>query len=115
MLTLGIFWHHRMCEELQRVLGFDWLLLFMQGHLHPTTVQLALNILVAMLRSPENTRRFREGTHRGGWLADTENVLKNQMAVMLGSDLLCFGGVFLLGGKGGVERGRVFVLCVCVA
>ncbi|XP_070185825.1 WD repeat and FYVE domain-containing protein 3-like isoform X2 [Littorina saxatilis] len=73
-----------MCEELQKVLGFDWLLLFLQGHLHPTTVRLALHILVVMLRNPEYARRFREGTHRGGWLADTENVLKNQMAVMLG-------------------------------
>ncbi|XP_076455501.1 WD repeat and FYVE domain-containing protein 3-like isoform X2 [Babylonia areolata] len=73
-----------MCEELQRVLGFDWLLLFLQGHLHPTTVRLALQVLVVMLRNPENARRFREGTHRGRWLADTENVLKNQMAVMLG-------------------------------
>lgn len=73
-----------MCEELQRVLGFDWLLLFMQGHLHPTTVKLALRVLVTMLRNQDNVRRFRDGIQRGGWLADTENVLKNQMAVMLG-------------------------------
>ncbi|KAK7508020.1 hypothetical protein BaRGS_00000985, partial [Batillaria attramentaria] len=72
------------CEELQRVLGFDWLLLFLQGHLHPSTIRLALHILVTMLRNPNNAQHFREGTHRGGWLADTENVLKNQMAVMLG-------------------------------
>ena len=71
------------------MLGFDWLLLFLQGHLHPTTVQQALHILVVMLRSSENARRFREGTHRGGWLADTENVLKNQMAVMLGELWFC--------------------------
>lgn len=73
-----------MCEELQRILGFDWLLLYLQGHLHATTVKLAMKVLVTMLRNQENVRRFREGIGRGGWLGGTENILKNQMAIMPG-------------------------------
>ena len=76
-----------MCDELQRVLGFDWLMLFLQGHLHQSTVRLALNILFVMLHGQESMRRFRDGTHCGGWLDDTENVLKNQMTVMLGESV----------------------------
>ena len=36
------------CEEITRTLGFDWVLLFVQPHLHPTTVVWALRILVVM-------------------------------------------------------------------
>ena len=38
-------------EEIARTLGFDWILLFMQPHLHSTTVVWALRILVAMCSS----------------------------------------------------------------
>ena len=56
----------------------------MQSHLHPTTVISALHILVTILRNSINVTRFREGNFGGGWLGDTESVLKNQMAAMLG-------------------------------
>ena len=74
-----------MCEEIEKILGFDWLLLFMQQHLHPSTIISALHILVVILRNPVNVGRFREGNFGGGWLGDTESVLKNQMAAMLGN------------------------------
>ncbi|XP_035824115.1 WD repeat and FYVE domain-containing protein 3 isoform X2 [Aplysia californica] len=76
--------NQQMCEDVQRILGFDWLLLFMQSHLHRDTVVLVLRILVVMFRNPENVRRFREGSYGGGWMGGTETVLKNQMSVMLG-------------------------------
>lgn len=39
-------------EEIARTLGFDWLLLFMQPHIHSSTVVWALRILVAICSSP---------------------------------------------------------------
>nr|XP_054773448.1 WD repeat and FYVE domain-containing protein 3-like [Lytechinus pictus] len=72
------------CDEVQRVLGFDWLLLFLQGHLHPTTAIIALRILIAMLNNQTTINKFREGTTGGGWLDQTEPVLHNRMKVVLG-------------------------------
>ena len=72
------------CEELQRVLGFDWLLLMMQSHLHPSTVVLSIRILLVMLRSPVAMNKFREGSSAGGWLADTHSILNNRKGVLLG-------------------------------
>lgn len=40
------------CDEIARTLGFDWILLFMQPHLHSTTVIWALRILVVMCSIP---------------------------------------------------------------
>ncbi|BFZ02583.1 hypothetical protein BsWGS_05621 [Bradybaena similaris] len=72
------------CDDIAKILGFDWLLLFMQCHLHADTVVLALRVLLVMFRNIENIRRFREGSYGGGWMGGTETVLKNQMSVMLG-------------------------------
>lgn len=36
------------CDEIARTLGFDWILLFMQPHLHSSTVVWGLRILVVM-------------------------------------------------------------------
>lgn len=40
------------CDEIAKTLGFDWVLLFMQPHLHSTTVILGLRILVVMCSTP---------------------------------------------------------------
>jgi hypothetical protein len=56
-------------DEVVRVLGFDWLMLFLQGHLHSSTVTLAFKLLVYMLSYPPLLARFREGTG-GAWLKD---------------------------------------------
>ncbi|CAI9723395.1 repeat and FYVE domain-containing 3-like isoform X2 [Octopus vulgaris] len=77
-------YNYVMAEEIDRVLGFDWILLFMQSHLHRSTVILALRILILMLRNGVLMQRFREGGHGGGWLDETETVLKSQMSIMLG-------------------------------
>ena len=80
-----------MVEEIQRVLGYDWLLLFMQAGLHPSTVILAMRMLVLMLALPAAMTRFREGTCGGGWLDETECVLQNRIGMVLGEapSLLC--------------------------
>ncbi|XP_077999760.1 WD repeat and FYVE domain-containing protein 3-like [Glandiceps talaboti] len=71
-------------EQIQRILGFDWLLLFMQGHLHATTVIQALRILLVLLSNSTTMHKFRDGVHGGGWLDETEPVLHNRMGVVLG-------------------------------
>ncbi|XP_071829084.1 WD repeat and FYVE domain-containing protein 3-like isoform X3 [Apostichopus japonicus] len=72
-------------EEIQRILGFDWFLLFLQGHIHSTTVILSLKILIkTFISNPSCVNKFREGTIGGGWLDNTEPVLHNRMGVVLG-------------------------------
>ncbi|XP_052069301.1 WD repeat and FYVE domain-containing protein 3-like isoform X1 [Mytilus californianus] len=77
----------QMSDEIQKVLGFDWLLLFMQGHIHPSTVVKASLILLTMLQSQSATAKFREGSLGGGWLKGTEPVLKQHVGVMLGLNI----------------------------
>lgn len=44
-------------DEISRTLGFDWILLFMQPHLHSTSVVWALRILVVMCSNPSQITR----------------------------------------------------------
>ncbi|XP_066149954.1 WD repeat and FYVE domain-containing protein 3 [Euwallacea fornicatus] len=71
-------------EEITKILGFDWLISFMQPNVHSTSVLWALRILVAACSSPFLICRFREGTSNGGWLKHSEQVTHNKMAVVLG-------------------------------
>lgn len=48
-------------EAILSVLGSDWFLLFLQPHLHPSTVKLALIFLTHFLSSPSQKSSFREG------------------------------------------------------
>lgn len=75
---------HRACEELVRTLGFDWLLMFMEEHLHSSTVTAALWILVVLLSNQSILNRFREGLCGGGWLDHTDSVLTNKIGTVLG-------------------------------
>lgn len=83
-VTINECFHNSMCDELAQALGHDWVMLFMQPHLHRSTVVLGLRILILMLNIPSSLLRFREGTACGGWLDDTEAVLQNRMGVVLG-------------------------------
>lgn len=74
----------RACEELVRTLGFDWLLMFMEEHLHSSTVTAALWILVVLLSNQSILNRFREGLCGGGWLDHTDSVLTNKIGTVLG-------------------------------
>lgn len=71
-----------MCEELSKVLGLDWILLFLQSGLHSTTVIWGLRILVAVCSVQPILQKFKEGTSNGGWLRHTDH---NKMALALGT------------------------------
>ncbi|XP_024116879.2 WD repeat and FYVE domain-containing protein 3 [Oryzias melastigma] len=72
------------CEELVKTLGFDWLLMFMEEHLHSSTVTVALWILVVLLSNQSILNRFKEGLSGGGWLDHTDAVLTNKIGTVLG-------------------------------
>ena len=48
-----------------QTLGHDWFLLFLQPHLHPSTVQLGLVLLTHLLAHPSQLDSFREGVLAG--------------------------------------------------
>ena len=60
--------------------------MFLQGHLHPTTVIQAMKILMLLFKNPVTVTKFRDGQVGGGWLKDTETILKQQMGSMLGNN-----------------------------
>ncbi|KAJ8263051.1 hypothetical protein COCON_G00155080 [Conger conger] len=72
------------CEELVRTLGFDWLLLFMEEHVHYSTVTAAMRVLVVLLSNQAVLGRFREGPCGGGWLEHTDAVLTNKIGTVMG-------------------------------
>lgn len=55
-------------EELQRLLGYDWFLLFMQPNVHKTTLVKSCKILFTLLLNIQNLYRFKESSLCGGWL-----------------------------------------------
>ncbi|XP_025070807.1 WD repeat and FYVE domain-containing protein 3 isoform X7 [Alligator sinensis] len=72
------------CEELVRTLGFDWIMMFMEEHLHSTTVTGAMRILVVLLSNQPILIKFKEGLSGGGWLDQTDSVLTNKIGTVLG-------------------------------
>lgn len=74
------------CGEISRVLGHDWILLFMQPHMHSSTVIWSMRILVVLLANDTLITRFREGTSNGGYLRNTELISQNKDAVVLASN-----------------------------
>ena len=71
-------------EELHKTLGFDWLMLFLQRHLHSSTVVATVRLLLLMLRNQPMLQKFRDGSSNGGWLRETEDMLKNKEGTLLG-------------------------------
>lgn len=69
---------------MSRVLGLDWLLLFLQPHLHTSTVVWALRIVVVFGALPAMVNKLREGSACGGWLKETDLLMHNKMGVVLG-------------------------------
>ena len=76
--------HANYCEDVAQVVGFDWVLLFLQGHLHPSTVVWGLRILMTLVSLPQLMIKFRSGSCNGHWLLKSENVLHNKMIDALG-------------------------------
>ena len=64
--------------------------MFLQGHLHPTTVIQALKILILLFKNPTTVSKFRDGVCGGGWLKDTEMIRKQQMGSGVGTMLGMF-------------------------
>ncbi|XP_020565278.1 WD repeat- and FYVE domain-containing protein 4 isoform X3 [Oryzias latipes] len=56
-------------------LGSDWFLLFLQGHLHPSTLKLALVLLTRFLSCPDRRSSFREGVFLGTLADDAKGPL----------------------------------------
>lgn len=69
------------CEEISKILGLDWVMLFLQPVLHSTTVVWGLRILVAVCSVQSILQKFKEGLSNGGWLRYTDH---NKMATALG-------------------------------
>lgn len=61
--------------------------MFMEEHLHPTTVTAAMRILVALLSNQSILIKFKEGLSGGGWLEQTDSVLTNKIGTVLGERL----------------------------
>jgi len=76
------------CDEISKILGLDWILLFMQPHIHSSTVVWSMRILVVLLANETLMTRFREGTMNGGYLRNTELISQNKNAVVLASTQL---------------------------
>lgn len=62
--------------------------MFMEEHLHSTTVTAAMRILVVLLSNPSILIKFKEGLSGGGWLEQTDAVLTNKIGTVLGMGLL---------------------------
>ncbi|KAJ7324483.1 hypothetical protein JRQ81_017503, partial [Phrynocephalus forsythii] len=55
-------------EEAFHALGPDWFLMFIQGHVHPSTVVLAIRLLLHFLQNRALLRTFKEGMVTGRWI-----------------------------------------------
>ncbi|CAG2101979.1 unnamed protein product [Medioppia subpectinata] len=75
--------NHAIQEELSRILGFDWFLLFLQSSLHKETVTIGLVNLMVVISNLTLYTKFKEGSSNGGWLKDTEAVLESRFGVQL--------------------------------
>jgi hypothetical protein len=87
LLYMGKKINQKYCEEMLAIVGFDWVQLFLQAGLHPTTVIWSLRILMTLLSIPSLLAKFREGSCNGGWLMKSELVLQNKMGAALGQAL----------------------------
>ena len=67
-----------------RVLGLDWVVTLTSPHLHPSTVLIALRMLVALLSNVTILHKFREASSNGGWLTNLHLVTSNRVGLVLG-------------------------------
>ena len=75
--------NHAIQEELTRILGFDWFLLFLQSALHKETITIGLVNLMVIISNQSLYTKFKDGSSNGGWLKDTEAVLESRFGVQL--------------------------------
>ncbi|KAJ7361863.1 WD repeat and FYVE domain-containing protein 3 [Desmophyllum pertusum] len=72
---------HSFADAIQETLGFDWLLLFLQAHLHNTTVVRATRILVNHAQQHTCAEQVQEGLGSGNWLDGTDIMLNRQLTL----------------------------------
>lgn len=65
-------------EEFLRVLGFEWLLLFLQPQVKSSTVILSANCLLLLLSNPQFLVRFREGVSTGAAWTRSRDLITSQ-------------------------------------
>uniref|UniRef100_A0A8C5RL42 WDFY family member 4 n=1 Tax=Laticauda laticaudata TaxID=8630 RepID=A0A8C5RL42_LATLA len=58
-------------QEMFQALGPDWFLMFMQSHVHETTIVLAAKLLFHFLHKRVHLHEFREGMMAGRWLRNS--------------------------------------------
>ncbi|XP_025205063.1 WD repeat and FYVE domain-containing protein 3 [Melanaphis sacchari] len=75
------------CDDLVRVLGFDWILLFMQSNIHRSSIIWSYKILTTLCSVPSLMVKFREASSNGGWLLNTELLQNNRANLMLNYQL----------------------------
>jgi len=73
----------RFCDDLVRVLGFDWVLLFMQSNIHSSSIIWMYKILTTLCSVPSLMVKFRAASSNGGWLLNTELLQNNRANLML--------------------------------
>lgn len=95
-----------------RTLGFDWLLMFMEEHVHSSTVTVALWILVVLLSNQSILTRFKEGLCGGGWLEHTDSVLTNKIGTVLGGSRNTFCGAVLFNLVKIYKAASVALVCI---
>uniref|UniRef100_A0A915IK38 WD repeat and FYVE domain-containing protein 3 n=1 Tax=Romanomermis culicivorax TaxID=13658 RepID=A0A915IK38_ROMCU len=74
----------QVCEQVAKVLGFDWIIALLSSRSHSATVWAALKILLALTGYQTLMQKFKEGAGNGGWLKEAECVVQNRAGVVLG-------------------------------
>ena len=72
-----------MQEELVRVLGFDWFLLFLRESLDHETITIGLVNLMLILSNSSLYLKFRDGLQNGTWLKDADSFVQNKTSTQL--------------------------------
>ncbi|KFD70218.1 hypothetical protein M514_17568 [Trichuris suis] len=84
LLNTGGKLNYQLCEQISKVLGFDWVLSLLSPTCHRETVHIVLQMLLTMTRHSTLMTKFREGSANGGWLTEAESVVQNRAGVVLG-------------------------------
>lgn len=72
-----------MQEDLARVLGFDWFLLFLRETDNEETVTISFVNLMLILSNTTLHIKFKEIGHTGNWIKDAESFVENQTGTQL--------------------------------
>ncbi len=82
----------RLCDQLVRVLGFDWVLVLVGPRNHAGTVWAGLRLLLALCAHAALLQRFQEGGGSVGWLSEADGVVQNRAGTVLGFSVSAHAG-----------------------